>query len=114
MFDFPDFFFRINQIRELSLEDVVLVLVGNKVDLSQQRVVSFEQAKELATSLGVEYFETSAKENTNIIQTVEHLVDCISDTMAATIEKNPDLIPRGVKPRQVQENGDDRKSACGC
>ena len=96
------------------MEDVVLVLVGNKVDLSQQRVMSFEQAKELATSLGVEYFETSAKDNTNVTQTIEHLVDSISDTMAATIEKNPDLIPRGVKPRQVESDGNQKKSDCGC
>lgn len=96
------------------MEDVVLVLVGNKVDLSSARVVSYDQAKELAASLGVEYFETSAKENTNITQTFEHLVDLISDTMAATIEKNPDLVPRGVKPKQLESGEKKEGGGCGC
>lgn len=105
---------RINQIRELSLEDVVLVLVGNKVDLSSTRVVSYDQAKDFAGSMGVEYFETSAKDNTNITQTFEHLVDLISDTMAATIEKNPDLVPRGVKPKPLESGEKKEGSGCGC
>ncbi len=92
----------------------MLVLVGNKVDLSQQRVVSFEQAQELATTLSVEYFETSAKDNTNVTQTVEHLVDSISDSMAATVEKNPHLLPRGVKPRKLEVEGDKAASGCAC
>ena len=108
------FCYRISQIRELSLEDVVLVLVGNKVDLAQARVVTLEQAQELASSNGIEYFETSAKENTNVSQTIEYLVDAISDRMAAAIEKNPNLVPRGAKPKTADSDSKSGGSGCAC
>ncbi|KAK7929178.1 hypothetical protein WMY93_005573 [Mugilogobius chulae] len=38
------------------------VVVGNKSDLSERRVVSCEQAQEWAQSHGLDYHETSAKE----------------------------------------------------
>lgn len=41
------------------------ILVGNKVDLEDQRKVSFNEAKSLADSWGCEYIETSAKTNIN-------------------------------------------------
>ncbi|XP_025084926.1 intraflagellar transport protein 27 homolog [Pomacea canaliculata] len=42
------------------------VLVANKTDLDQRRVVSPKQGKELALSKGLGYFECSAKEMQNI------------------------------------------------
>ena len=39
--------------------DFVLFLVGNKTDLKNDRVVSFEEGEELAKRLQVKYIETS-------------------------------------------------------
>lgn len=41
-------------------------MVGNKCDLTAKRVVTYEQAKEYADSLGIEVIETSAKNATNV------------------------------------------------
>ena len=38
-----------------------MLLVGNKLDLENERVVSYSEAKELAESWGVEYCEISSK-----------------------------------------------------
>jgi GTPase SAR1 family protein len=43
-----------------------VILVGNKCDMEDERVISFERGKQLADQLGVEFFETSAKENINV------------------------------------------------
>lgn len=43
-----------------------MILVGNKCDMEDERVISFERGKQLADQLGVEFFETSAKENINV------------------------------------------------
>lgn len=43
-----------------------MILVGNKCDMEDERVISFERGKQLAEQLGVEFFETSAKENINV------------------------------------------------
>ena len=45
---------------------VVKVLVGNKVDMEDQRSVTFEEAKKIADSFKMPYFETSARENINV------------------------------------------------
>jgi len=39
-----------------------VLLVANKVDLLHSRKISEEKGKELASQLGIEYLETSAKE----------------------------------------------------
>ena len=43
-----------------------MILVGNKCDMEDERVISFERGKQLADSLGLEFYETSAKENINV------------------------------------------------
>ncbi|MHA1729180.1 MAG: GTP-binding protein [Promethearchaeota archaeon] len=40
---------------------ITLILIGNKIDLKDERKVTKEQGESLADKLGVSYFETSAK-----------------------------------------------------
>ena len=47
-------------------ENVNKLLVANKSDLASKRVVTYEQGKEFADSLGIEFIETSAKNATNV------------------------------------------------
>jgi Ras-related protein Rab-1A len=42
------------------------LLVGNKSDLTSKRAVSFDQGKEFADTLGIEFLETSAKSANNV------------------------------------------------
>ncbi|WP_287584708.1 Rab family GTPase [Candidatus Borrarchaeum sp.] len=53
------------------------IIVGNKVDLSESRVVDFETAKEFAEARGFKYLETSAKDGTGTIDLVELLTDYV-------------------------------------
>ncbi len=55
-----------NQIKENAPNDVKILLVGNKLDLANDRVVSYEAGKECADRFGVEFFETSAFNGENI------------------------------------------------
>ena len=103
---------RASTIRDLSWENARVVLVGNKCDLSS-RIVTREQGNEFAQSLGVMYFETSAKEDVNVKQTFESLVDTISEKMAETIEKNPKLLPQSSRPRD-HEVPQEKGGGCGC
>lgn len=56
----------LHEIDRYASENVNKLLVGNKSDLASKRAVSFEQAKEFADSLGIEFVETSAKNSTNV------------------------------------------------
>lgn len=57
----------LKQIKTHAAENVVKVLVGNKVDV-EDRKVSEEEGRRLAAEFGVDYFEVSAKENSNIAE----------------------------------------------
>ena len=57
---------RCTQIKTYSWDNAQVILVGNKCDMEDERVISYERGKQLADSLGLEFFETSAKENINV------------------------------------------------
>jgi small GTP-binding protein len=69
-------------VRELLNNDNVPVfLMANKCDVNaQERVVPKNKLKELAESYGIEYIECSAKENINIIDTINKMVKDIYST----------------------------------
>jgi len=60
---------------EAHTGDVPRLIFGNKVDLVDQRVVSRKEAEELAKKIGAKYYETSAKEATNIDKAFSDLND---------------------------------------
>ena len=60
------FCYRCTQIKTYSWDNAQVILVGNKCDMEDERVISFERGKHLADSLGLEFFETSAKDNINV------------------------------------------------
>lgn len=52
-----------------------LVLIGNKADL--ERRVDEEDARALADSLGLKYFETSAATGSNVEEAIDALLDLV-------------------------------------
>ncbi|KAL6064300.1 Ras-related protein Rap-1b [Balamuthia mandrillaris] len=71
--DLPDL--REQILRVKDADNVPLVLVGNKCDLADQRVVTTEQGEEMAANFNhCTYLETSAKTKTNIQQIFIELI----------------------------------------
>ncbi|KAM9725186.1 ras-related protein Rab-26 isoform 2-T2 [Dama dama] len=54
------------EIQEHAQDDVVLMLLGNKVDSAQERAVKREDAEKLAKDYGLPFMETSAKTGLNV------------------------------------------------
>lgn len=68
----------VNELRNIAGKDIVIILIGNKSDLKNIRAVPKEEALEKAESLGgLEYLETSALNNTHIIDTFNSLTNSI-------------------------------------
>lgn len=62
---------------------IVKALVGNKIDLADQRAVSYEEAKRLADSNKMPYFETSAKLNANVDELINFMMEQVYQKMWA-------------------------------
>eukprot|EP00744_Colponema_vietnamica_P001790 GILI01002920.1.p1 GENE.GILI01002920.1~~GILI01002920.1.p1 ORF type:complete len:208 (-),score=67.56 GILI01002920.1:257-880(-) len=57
-----------HEIDRYACENVNKLLVGNKSDLTSKKDVTYDEGKELADSLGIQFLETSAKNATNVEQ----------------------------------------------
>ena len=56
----------LNECREMCFRDILICLVGNKIDLENKRVVSKDEGQKFAEDNGLLFFETSAQDGTNI------------------------------------------------
>lgn len=64
----------IHEIDKYTDNNLQKILIGNKFDLNYKREVSYEESAEFADKLGINYFETSAKDNVNIENIFMYLV----------------------------------------
>jgi Ras-related protein Rab-11A len=56
----------LEELRNHADKNIVIILIGNKNDLEDQRAVPTEDAKEFAEKEGLFFLETSALESTNV------------------------------------------------
>ena len=68
----------VSQIHEEISDKVVIYLVGNKVDMEEERKVTTEEGQKLAEELGVPFIETSAKSGLNIDEIFNDIVERIN------------------------------------
>lgn len=68
----------IDDVRTERGSDVIIMLVGNKTDLSDKRQVSTEEGERKAKELNVMFIETSAKAGYNVKQVSSKIFDITS------------------------------------
>jgi Ras-related protein Rab-1A len=77
----------LQEIDRYAAEGVNKLLVGNKSDLVDKKVVNTEQAKEFSDSLKIPLLETSAKDATNVEQAFLTMAKQIKDRMGSTMQQ---------------------------
>ena len=83
----------IESIKEdLDPQNVEILLVGNKIDMINEKVVSYSEGNELAKIFGVNFIETSAKTGENVESAFFTIIKKIYDK-----EKNKELVQPSVK-----------------
>ena len=58
--------FWVDNIKNNAPENAKKILVGNKCDLANERQVSYEEGEKKASNYNIKFFESSAKEGTNV------------------------------------------------
>ena len=96
----------ISQIKEEASPNVVIYLVGNKVDMEDKRKVSTEDGQKIADANNLPFIETSAKSDININETFDNLVEKM-DSVFSNLEKNNLVAISGNKL-----NKDNNKKKC--
>ncbi|KAI3715644.1 hypothetical protein L6452_22630 [Arctium lappa] len=98
----------LSEIDRYANESVCKLLVGNKCDLVENKVVDTQTAKAFADELGIPFLETSAKDSVNVEQAFL--------TMAAEIKKKMGNQPTGDKKSgntvQIKGQPIEQKSNC--
>lgn len=131
---------RATQIKTYSWDNAQVVLIGNKLDLEDDRQVPAEDAQRLATelgqltqvvnrnkpnfhhshlilrfslSLGFQFFEASAKDNINVKQVFDKLVDVICEKMTESVngDVNSPAIHKGDGLKDTPHSS---QGACAC
>jgi Ras-related protein Rab-8A len=74
-------------IEEYAAENVNKILIGNKCDLVEKKVVDTQKGQQLAASYGIQFLETSAKNNINV---EEAFISIARDIKARMIDNGDD------------------------
>ncbi|KAL0270587.1 UNVERIFIED_CONTAM: hypothetical protein PYX00_007945 [Menopon gallinae] len=95
----------LRNIDEHANEDVEKMILGNKCDMEDKRIVSKEKGEAIGREHGIKFMETSAKTNTNIDSAFNQLAEAILDKTAGREQGEPtDRIPLS----QRQDKGSNR------
>ncbi|XP_072549442.1 RAB3D, member RAS oncogene family, b isoform X1 [Salminus brasiliensis] len=101
------------QIKTYSWDNAQVILVGNKCDLEDDRLIPTEDSQRLADELGFQFFEASAKDNINVKQVFERLVDVICEKMNETMEGEGGPLGNHKDPN-LQDSDTEGHSSCAC
>ena len=96
----------INQIKEEANANVIIYLVGNKIDLpTDKRTVSEEEGQKLANEYKFLFKEASAKEGINVNEIFQELVEKID------AEAKPE-VSNAEKKNQLYQAKEKKKNCC--
>eukprot|EP01102_Stenamoeba_stenopodia_P006335 TRINITY_DN1738_c0_g2_i1.p2 TRINITY_DN1738_c0_g2~~TRINITY_DN1738_c0_g2_i1.p2 ORF type:complete len:251 (-),score=62.28 TRINITY_DN1738_c0_g2_i1:921-1673(-) len=88
-----------------------IVLVGNKVDLKEKRVVTEQEAKDLAAKFGAQYLETSAKSDEGVSQIFDALLkEVVKEFFPSVIT----VTPKGITYTPVVLKDEHQSTTTNC
>ena len=99
------------EIEKNASKNVLKVLIGNKSDLEDKRVITINQGKEFADTYGLKFLETSAKKNVNVNEAFEtlgrELMQADDDKKITRQKQN-----KKISVAKVQDLNTEKKGGC--
>jgi len=101
----------IRNIEQHATENVNKILIGNKCDLVDKKVIDTTRGKNLADEIGIKFLETSAKNSINVEEAFLTLARDIKSRLIDTATDQPN--PPGIIPiKGTNEQGQKPKKIC--
>ncbi|XP_055339144.1 ras-related protein Rab-35-like [Paramacrobiotus metropolitanus] len=96
---------------ENNCENVSSILVGNKDDDPERKVVTTSDAQRVAVASGIPLFETSAKENRNVEEMFRGITKLVLDNKKRSLMQNPSDAG-ALTLTGNNKSGHDKKTKC--
>ncbi len=99
----------LSECRDMCYKDILICLLGNKSDLEEKRAISLEEGQKFADENNLLFFETSAKDGTNIQEVfVESVTVIVNKIESGQIKL--DSATNGIKIGRYPNKGNEEKS----
>ena len=95
-----------NNIKQFAKLGVMKVIVGNKIDLNDERIVTYNEGKNFAESFNIKYFETSAVTREGIVELFETICKDYSKT------NRKKSIDSNIKLDNIKSEDNDNNVGC--
>ena len=98
----------VEKIKEDAVEEIIIYLVGNKIDLNNKRIITNEEGKKLAAEYNIKYYETSVKNSIGVEEVFLSLIKEMDDLF---LEKNNKEVENPVN-FNVKNKNKNKKNCC--
>ncbi|XP_076436009.1 ras-related protein Rab6 isoform X2 [Babylonia areolata] len=102
----------IDDVRTERGSDVIIMLVGNKTDLSDKRQVTTEEGERKAKELNVMFIETSAKAGYNVKQLFRRVAAALPGMEQPEPKRGNENIE--LKPKEPMMDSLEQDASCSC
>ena len=110
----------VNETKDLKREDAIFVLVGNKIDLEDKRIVEQKEGQDFAMEKGFLFYEVSAKTGDKLQELFENQIFPemarkyhIGEEEADDNEPDKDKNDGGIKLNQTEKTQTKKGGCCG-
>jgi Ras-related protein Rab-6A len=104
----------VEDVRTERGQNVVVVLVGNKTDLSARRQVTVEEGERKASEYGAIFMETSAKAGYNVKPLFRRIATALPGSEPPAVAADSNLIDIKLSPKPPAAEGEPRDDGCAC